>query len=211
MKFRQIVPYRSKRLVEECFIIAVAAVQRRFGKQKMLRAIKDCEPFEIPIPCNPPFRIHLTYTLHPLVNRPGKWSSIEDGTARLYFSCPRCGRAVFKLYYFLFPGSTHASELLCRCCHKLGYVSQNCSGNKFYLHVVKPFRQLRRIKECLSLRAISRAERMRLESIRKMLESYIRESMRKFGRKSPHLAVGYHEPVSLASRRKREYKSLTLA
>jgi hypothetical protein len=60
--FGQIGPQRPKRLVEECFGVDVRCVQRRFGKEVLLRAIRRCEPIDIPIPYNRPFEVWLPTT-----------------------------------------------------------------------------------------------------------------------------------------------------
>ena len=209
--FRQFESWRPKRLVEECFIISIGAIQRRFGKQELLRAIRDCEPIEIPISYNPPFRVSLTYGTHPLVKRPGKWSTLGDGTARIYFSCPGCGHPASKLYYFMLPGSTYVSDLLCRRCHHLSYLSVNCAGNRFYQRVVKPYRQLQRIKEHLQSRSLPRSQRGVLEANKASLEAHVGEAMSKFGRRRQDPQTVSREAAGVQVRIKRTYKSLKWA
>ena len=142
-------PRRPKRLAEECFIVCIGAVQRRFGKGVLLQAIRQCEPIRIPVSYNTPFEVWLTYDTHPLVGKREKWSSLEGGTARIWFSCPGCRHRVAKLYYYVFPGSTLASDLLCRRCNNLTYQSVNCGGNRWWREVVQPMKRLLREKEQL--------------------------------------------------------------
>ncbi len=123
-------------------------------------AIRDCEPIRIPISYGPPLEAWLDYDTHPLVGKPGKWSSLEAGTARIWFCCPGCRRQrLAKLYYFIYPASGQPSELLCRRCHDLTYLSVNCAGNAFYTCVVKPWRRLQRISELLQFARLPRARR----------------------------------------------------
>ena len=149
MFFGQSDPRRTKRLVEECFAIGIGAIQRRFGKEVLLQAIRQCEPIRIPVPYNPPFQVWLTYDTHPLVGKREKWSSLEGGTARIWFVCPGCRKQVAKLFYYVFPGSTLASDLLCRRCNNLTYQSVNCGGNRWWQEVVPPMKRLLREKERL--------------------------------------------------------------
>ena len=207
--FRQFESQRRKRLVEECIAITVGAVRRRFGKEVLLSAIKACQPIEVPISYRRPFEIWLTYDLHPLVNQPGKWSTLENGTARIWFMCAGCRRPVAKLFYYTFPGSTMASDLLCRRCHNLTYLSVNCAGNRFYKRVVKPYRRLRDIEERLRFRSLAYIVRRNLEAEKAALEVYLRRAMIDQGRKSQNPQRRVLEPAMTGT--KRTYKALSLA
>jgi hypothetical protein len=136
---------------------------------------------------------------------------LEDGTARILFVCPGCRRPVAKLFYYTLPASTLVSELLCRWCHNLSYVSVNCAGNKFYKHVLRPCRQLERIREHLRVRSLPRAKRENLERQEQALEAYLRDAIRKFGRKARHSIAQNGGPHRFSAGGKRAYKSLELA
>ncbi len=183
MFFGQSDPRRPKRLAEECFAVCIGALQRRFGKRALLQAIRQCEPIRISVPYNPPVQVWLTYDTHPLPGKGRKWSSLEGGTARIWFVCPGCRKKVAKLFYYVFSGSTLASDLLCRCCHRLTYLSVNCAGNQFYERVLKPYRRLQSIKERLQAWSMHRSERMELEVRKIALENYLPETIRRFGRR----------------------------
>jgi hypothetical protein len=194
--------------VEECFGVDVRCVQRRFGKEVLLRAIRRCEPVFIPIPYNRPFAVWLTYDTHPLVGKPGKWSSLEEGTARIRFCCPGCRRKVLKLFYYLYPGSTLASDLRCRCCHNLTYLSVNCAGNRFYQRVVKPYRHLQLLKERLRAPALPQTARRAVETNVALLEDQLRQALKRYGRRPRSGHAEGQAPRRAQLSAKRAYKSL---
>ena len=130
-----------RRLVEECEIVCIWAVQRAFGKRALITAIRQARPFRLPVPGGY-FDIWLVDEAHRLPGGVERWSSIEDGTARLWLLCPGCRRKVAKLFYYILPGSSGRSDLLCRGCHRLAYLRGNCGGNRWYREPGKPIRRL---------------------------------------------------------------------
>ena len=138
----------KRRLVEECHIIYVYALQRAVGKKALIAAIREARPFRVPVPGGQ-YDVWLVYELHRFPGKRERWSSLEDGTARLWLWCPGCHCKIAKLYYFFFPGSFHRSELLCRKCHRLSYVSVNSGANRWYREVARPIKRFLREKERL--------------------------------------------------------------
>jgi hypothetical protein len=150
MFFRQFGARNPKRLVEECFRVSIGEVREQFDRPELIQAILDCAPIRIPLSLGRSAEVWLTCDTHPLVGKQGRWSCLEDGTARLWFICPGCRRhRLARLYYFTDPAGKWASQLLCRRCHNLAYLSVNCAGNAFYRHVVRPLRRLRRVETLL--------------------------------------------------------------
>jgi len=198
-----------KRLMEECCPVCIRALQRCLGKQALLRALLACEPIKVPVLNHPPIDAWLSYDTHPLVKGRGRWSCIEDGSARLWFCCPQCRRQrLAKLYYYEILGTSEISALLCRHCHRLAYVSENCAGNAFYKHVVKPLRRFKRIEERLQ-GTPQRSKRRALEAERASLEAYLPDAIKKYGRKSsPLRAANIGCRASFDGDRRRTYKSL---
>jgi len=145
-------PPGKRRLVEECDAISVYAVQRAFGKKVLIAAIRQARPFRLPAPGGY-FDIWLVDEPHRLPGRRERWSSLEEGTARLWLLCSGCRRKVAKLFYYrLAPGSWARSDLLCRHCHGLTYQSANCGGNRWYREVARPMKRLLREKHKLLAR-----------------------------------------------------------
>jgi len=201
-----------KRLAEECQAVCISEVQRLMGKQALLRALLACEPIQVPVLNHPPIDAWLSYDTHPLVKGRGRWSSIEDGTARIWFCCPQCRRQrLGKLYYYDIPGTDEVSALLCRHCHGLAYLSENCSGNEFYRRVVKPLRRLNRVEELLQ-GSPRPYKRRALEAERLSLKAYLPDAIKKYGRKSsPLRAANIGSRASPNAGQKRTYKSLEFA
>jgi hypothetical protein len=92
----------------------------------------------------------------------------------------------------------------------LTYLSANCSGNKFYGQVVKPYRRLKRVEENLRSRGLARTKRAELEAARGALENHIREAIKTFGRRLPQTSPPTKKS-NLNFSKKRPYKSLKLA
>lgn len=139
----------KRRLVEECEAVSVYAVQRAFGKKALIAAIRQARPFRLPVPGGY-FDIWLVDEPHRMPGKQERWSSLEEGTVRLWLICPACRRKVAKLYcYHLAPGSLARSDLLCRQCHGLTYQSSNCGGNRWYREVARPMKRLLREKRKL--------------------------------------------------------------
>jgi hypothetical protein len=137
----------KRRLVEECEIVAIGVVQQVFGKKALIAAVCGSRPFRLPVPGGF-FDVWLIDESHRLPGRTERWSSLEDGTARLWFVCPACRRKTAKLYYFhVAPGFT--SELKCRECHRLTYLCVNSGGNRWYREIGRPLKLLLRQKRKL--------------------------------------------------------------
>lgn len=213
MFFGQFGARNPKRLVEECSVISIGDVRRRLGKRSLLQAIRDCVPVIIPIRFGRGVGVWLTYDTHPLAGRPGQWSNLEDGTARVWFCCARCLRQrLAKLYFFVDPASGRPSEPLCRRCNNLTYLSVNCSGNRFYMRVVRPLRRLGRVDALLRSPGLRKSKRRALEAERASLRACLQETRKKYGRKTaPAPAAGGCFPTSFLGPRRRTYKSLELA
>jgi hypothetical protein len=145
-----------RRLVEECQTISIYAVQRAFGKKPLIAAIRQARPFPLQVPGGL-VEVSLVYETHRLPGRYERWSSLEDGTARVWFVCSECRRKVAKLFYFAYPGSAALSEVCCRQCHGLTYLSVNSSGNRWYREIARPLkRRLREKSRLLGRRQTSR-------------------------------------------------------
>ncbi len=147
---RQSIPYPGRRrLVEECETIWVYVLQRCFGKPALIAAIRKARPFRVPI-SGGHFDVWLVDEPHRLPGRTERWSSLEDGTARLWLICPNCRRKVAKLHYFeLAPGTSAYSDLWCRQCHGLVYQATNCGSNRWYREAARPIKRLLREKDRL--------------------------------------------------------------
>jgi len=158
-----------KRLVEECEIVYIYAVQQEFRKKTLLKLIHENRPLVLSLRGGPA-EIWLTYDTHQL---PGERdaSSLEAGTVRLWFSCPRCQRTVAKLYYYLLPGSPLLrSDVLCRHCHRLAYQVDNCGDNRWYRVAAAPLKRLLRCRE----RLLRRKPTAKVLSWLKMVDNRIR-------------------------------------
>lgn len=82
-------PPGKRRLVEECEVVWVYAVQRAFGKKALIAAIRQARPFRLPVPGGY-FDIWLIDEPHQLPGKRHRWSSLEAGNARLWLMCPAC-------------------------------------------------------------------------------------------------------------------------
>lgn len=194
----------KRRLVEECESVWVYAVQRAFGKKGLISAIRQVRPFRLPVPSGY-FDIWLTYETHRLPGHHGRWSSLEEGTARLWLVCPGCRRKVAKLfYYYLAPGSSTLSDLLCRHCHGLTYQSVNCGGNGWYRQVARPLKRLLREKSKLLARQHKPRVATRLVEIENEIRALRQKVERKMQRGTQTLRYG------LAARQRRPYQDLAL-
>jgi len=70
------------------------------------------------------------------------------GGARWFVKCPKCGKNCFRLYL---PKEESGRErlYLCKVCHDLKNASSLMGASKKYKHVVKPLKQLEKIKIAL--------------------------------------------------------------
>jgi hypothetical protein len=168
----------KRRLVEECEVVSVSAVQRACGKRPLIAAIRQARPFQIQIPGGY-FDLWLVDEPHRLPGSYERWSSREAGNARLWMICPGpgCHRNVRKLYYFyLDPSTLLRSDLLCRECHGLVYQSTNCGSNRWYQRIARPMKRLlsekgRLLEKSQSSRIVARLARIETEmqALRRML------------------------------------------
>ena len=145
-----------RRLVEECETIRIEAVQRAFVKRALMDAVRQARPFPLPAHGGD-FDVWIVDAHHRLPGRIERWSSREEGTARLYFWCLGCGdtpgHKVRNLYYFfLGPGSSGRSDLLCRKCHGLTYQSVNCGKSRWWRQIGKPLKRLQRHRDDLNFK-----------------------------------------------------------
>lgn len=193
----------SRRLVEECEIVSVYAVQAAFGKRPLIDAIRQARPFRLPV-SGGHFDVWLVDESHRLPGACAQWSSLEQGTARLWFVCPACLRKTSKLYYFQVPGSLGRSDLLCRLCHGLTYLVSNSGANRWYKEIARPMKRLLRVRDKLMARRQEPGVAARLIRI----EDQIRELRRKAKPKTPPQRVKSLYKLSL--QRRRPYRNLAL-
>jgi len=196
-------PPGKRRLVEECEAIWIYAVQRAFGKKALIAAIRQNRPFRLPVHGGY-FDILLVDETHQLPGKCERWSSLEAGTARLWFVCAGCGRKVAKLWYYFAPGSCTRSDLLCRQCHCLTYLSTNCGGNRWYREIARPMKRVLREKQKLMARKQSPRVAARLALIDNLM-CKLREKVKPRTQRRPqNLCQG------LAVRERRVYRNLAL-
>lgn len=137
-------PTGQKLLVEECHVVSIYELQKNLGKKLLIRAIRKGRPLRFRFR-GLPFEVWLTDEPHRLPGKRAHWSSLEEGTARLWLVCSDCRRKVAKLFWYeLYPGLNAPSELLCRTCHGLSYQSRNTGANRWYREVVRPLKALLR-------------------------------------------------------------------
>ena len=193
----------KRRLVEECHIIYVYALQRAVGKKALIAAVREARPFRVPVPGGH-YDVWLVNELHRFPGKRERWSSLEDGTARLWLWCPDCHRKIAKLYYFFLPGSLHRSDLLCRHCHHLTYQSVNCGGSRWWQEVVPPMKRLLREKErllCKRYSPLVRARLIQLDGQRRILQEQVKPKTQDRRRRLSYLPE---------SRQRRPHRDLSL-
>jgi hypothetical protein len=192
------------RLIEECEAVAVNVVQRVFGKTALIAAKRRAEPFSLPVFgasldawfVDEPYRLPGTR---------GRFPSLGGESRRLWLQCPGCRRKAAKLYFFyLAPDSRELSDLLCRNCHGLVYLSQNCGDNRWYRETARPLKRLLKEK-CVLL---ARHPSPRVESRLIEIDAEIRMLRQKVARKTPRPKQDYrYRP---AARQRRKYRNLAL-
>jgi hypothetical protein len=196
-------PYK-RRLVEECEVVSVYAVQKAFGKKPLITAIRQARPFRLPV-LGGYSDIWLVDEPHRLPGRNERWSSLERGTVRLWLICPGCRRKIAKLYYYFFaPGSPLRSDLLCRHCHDLTYQSVNCGGNRWYREVARPMKRLLRQRR----RLLTRRCTPRVAAQLALIENLIRELRERAKPRTQHRTQNLR--YGLAVRERRVYRNLAL-
>lgn len=131
----------KRRLVEECEAICIWAIQRAFGKKSLIAYIREARPLQLPVPggC---YDVWFVDEPHRLPGKIERWSSLEDSTARLWFICPGCRKKRAKLFYYVFPGTSVLSDLLCGECHRLTHLSTNSGGRQWYMQIARPLKAL---------------------------------------------------------------------
>ena len=154
--------FQGKRpLAEEFEIVLIGAIRRCFGKKALIELIRRRAPLELPLPGGSA-HVYLTWDSHYMPGPIVRKSMLEDRTGRLWLVCPGCHRRVRKLFYMLWDASQGSrSELLCRLCNGLVYMSENCGSNEWYRTVARPLKRLlgQRAK-LLSLKPSARRDRM---------------------------------------------------
>jgi hypothetical protein len=109
---------------------------------------------------------------------------------------------VAKLHYFALPNTSQLSDLLCRHCHNLTYLTTNCGGNRWFKEVARPLKRLLREREGLPWQPGAR-DRDRLAGI----DAQIRALKDKLKPKSKRA----RSPGSgLAMRERRPYRNISL-
>ncbi len=191
----------KRRLVEECEAVSIWVVQRAFGKKALMAAIREARPFRLPVPGGY-FDVWFTDEPHRLPGRIERWSSLEDGNARLWLICPRCRRKRATLFHFVLEGSSRLSDLWCRECHRLSYLSTNSGGNKWYVEVGQPVRKLLRQRDGLAGQKKAPKVQARLARIDAQLQLLLK-------RLKPKTASA-HRRILHGLGGKRRYKDVTL-
>jgi hypothetical protein len=142
---------------------------------------------------------------HRLPGRNKHWSSMEAGTSRLWFFCMGCRRKVANLfYYYLAPGSPTRSDLLCRVCHRLTYVSVNSGGNRWYREVARPIKRWLREKRML----LARQDRPRVSARLAQIDSEL--GMLRYKVKTPSKCGTQILGYGPGGRKRRPYRNLAL-
>jgi hypothetical protein len=146
---KEIRRFGKHRLVEECEEVAISAVQRAFGKNALLVAIRQNRPVLMPV-LGGVFELWIIDHPHRLPGRLMRQSPLAISNCRIWLQCPCCRRVVGKLYfYYPAPDSLALFDLLCRICHGLVYLSQNCGDNRWYRETARPLKRLLREKRKL--------------------------------------------------------------
>ncbi len=194
----------NRRLVEECEIVSVHAIQKAFGKKVLIAAIRDCRPLRLPVPGGH-FDVWLIEEPHRLPGRIERWASLEAGTSRLWLFCLGCRRRVAKLFYYhVAPSSSGRSDLLCRLCHGLTYQSVNCGGNRWYREVARPMKRLLWEKQRLLSKRDTRCLSSRLAQIDEQIKA-LRRRVKVPSKREPQDRLS-----CLAVRKRRPYRNLAL-
>jgi hypothetical protein len=192
------------RLVEECEKVSVNAVQKIFGKQELIRAIRRAESLSLPV-LGGCFDLWFVDQPHRLPGIRGRLPSLGAETSRLWLLCPGCRKKAAKLFYFYFaPDSLALSDLLCRDCHGLVYLSQNCGGNRWYKETARPLKRLLREKLKLLARPLSPRIAARLMEI----DAEIHMMRQRVRRKTPRRNQGSRYRPAVRQRRK--YRNIAL-
>jgi hypothetical protein len=198
-------PYPGKRrLVEECELVAVNAVQKLLGKRVLIAAIRRAEPLSLPVRGGS-FDVWFVDQPHRLPRIRGRLPSLESGPRRLWLVCPGCRKKVAKLYFYYFaPDSLALSDLLCRNCHGLVYLSQNCGNNRWYRETARPVKRFLREKRKLLARPLSPRVAARLIEI----DAEVRMLRQRVKRKTPYRSEeSRYRP---AARQRRPCRNLAL-
>ena len=194
----------KRRLVEECEAVAVNVVQRVFGREALIAAMRQAEPFPLPV-LGGSFDVWFVDQPHQLPGAGDRFASLGGESRRLWFLCPGCRKRVAKLYFFyLAPDSLALSDLLCRDCHGLVYQSQNCGGNRWYRETARPLKRLLQEKRTLLARRLS----LRIESRLIQIDAAIRKLRQQVMRRTPR---PIQKPrYKIAARQRRPYRHLAL-
>jgi hypothetical protein len=90
--------------------------------------------------------IHKTLNTFRLNNQKFEYNYIKNGFGYKWFiQCPKCDKPSFKLYLPV-KAKDREQLYLCRMCHKLKHASLLLANSKRYKKVVKPLKQLERIR-----------------------------------------------------------------
>ncbi len=183
-----------RRLAEECVPLSVRDLKEEFGRHVLLTAVRQVQPLRLRLH-GQPFRVWLMCLPHRLPGKIARWSDVE-----LWLACEGCGRPRRRLYAFaLVPGSLALSELRCRVCHGLTYLSRKSKGRQWYRKVVRPIRRLLRQRKKILGRA--RPTRNEIERLR-MIDEQIFLLSQQLRTRS--------RPKAFRASAKRKYRDLTL-
>jgi hypothetical protein len=198
-------PHMGKhRLVEECETVSIDAVQRLLGKKTLIAAIHRAEPLALPV-FGGSFDVWFQDQPHQLPGTGDRFASLGGESRRLWFQCPGCRKKVAKLYFFYFaPDSLALSDLLCRGCHGLVYLSQNCGGNRWYRETARPLKRLLREKRKLLARPLNSPFAARLIEI----DAEIRILRQRAKRKTP--SRSQESRYRPATRQRRPYRNFAV-
>jgi hypothetical protein len=193
----------KKRLIEECQEVAMGAIQKLFGKKTLLAAIRQNRPVLMPV-LGGVFELWLIDHPHRLPGRLRRQPPLAISNCRIWLQCPCCRRVVGKLYfYYLAPDSLALSDLLCRTCHGVVYLSQNCGDNRWYRETARPLKRLLREKRKLLARDPSPRNATRLAEIDRQVSELTQKLQPKTQRQNKFSR-------RLRSGRRRPYRDLSL-
>jgi hypothetical protein len=107
-------------------------------------------------------------------------------------------------FFYLAPDSLALSDLLCRDCHGLVYLSQNSGGNRWYQVTARPMKRLLQEKRALLARDLSPRVGARLVEIDAEIRILRQSAARKTPRRNQEFR--YRPPA----RQRRPYRNLEL-
>lgn len=167
-----------RRLVEETQVLTIRAVRKAVGKPAILTAIRQACPLRLRV-FGREFELYFVEEMHRLPGRLTRYSSNESGDVRVWLQCPYCLRTVANLHCFVYPGTSEVSELACRRCHRLQYMSVNCGKSRWYKVFGRQIKRLARERDKLLSRRPTPGTIARLREIDTQIEALARKGRTK--------------------------------